>query len=44
MGVDDGSTWRLVRGRRRSGWMDGVNMTLGIRGMTVEAALQFCES
>ena len=26
-----------VRGRRRLGWMDGVNVALGNRGMTVEA-------
>ena len=29
-----------VRGRLRSGWMDGVNVALGNRGMTVEAAQQ----
>ena len=28
-----------VRGRPRLGWMDGVNLALGNRGMTVEAAL-----
>ena len=27
-----------VRGRPRIGWMDGVKMALGSRGMTVEAA------
>ena len=27
-----------VRGRLRSGWMDGVKVTLGSRGMMVEAA------
>ena len=27
-----------VRGRPRLGWMDGVKVTLGNRGMTVEAA------
>ena len=27
-----------VRGRPRSGWMDGVKVALGNRGMTVEAA------
>ena len=26
-----------VRGRPRLGWMDGVKMALGNRGMTVEA-------
>ena len=31
-----------VRGRPRLGWMDGVNVALGKRGMTVEAARQ-CE-
>ena len=29
-----------VRGRPRSGWMDGVKVALGNRGMTVEAARQ----
>ena len=27
-----------VRGTPRLGWMDGVNLALGNRGMTVEAA------
>ena len=27
-----------VRGRPRLGWMDGVRVALGYRGMTVEAA------
>ena len=27
-----------VRGRPRLGWMDGVKMALGNKGMTVEAA------
>ena len=27
-----------VRGRRRLGWMDGVKVALGNKGMTVEAA------
>ena len=30
----------LVRGRPRLGWMDGVKVALGKRGMTVEAARQ----
>ena len=30
-----------VRGRPRLGWMDGVKMALGNRGMTVEAACQW---
>ena len=30
----------LVRGRPRLGWMDGVNVALGNRGMIVEAARQ----
>ena len=30
----------LVRRRPRLGWMDGVNVGLGNRGMTVEAARQ----
>ena len=29
-----------VRGRPRLGWLDGVNLALRIRGMTVEAARQ----
>ena len=29
---------RWVRGRPRLGWMDGVKVALGNRGMTVEAA------
>ena len=29
-----------VRGRPRFGWMDGVKVALGTRGMTVEAARQ----
>ena len=29
-----------VRGRPSLGWMDGVKVALGNRGMTVEAALQ----
>ena len=29
-----------VRGRPRLGWMDGVRVALGKRGMTVEAAQQ----
>ena len=29
-----GGVW--VRGRPRLGWMDGVNVALGNRGMTVE--------
>ena len=29
-----------VRGRPRLGWMDGVKVALGYRGMTVEAAQQ----
>ena len=31
---------RRVRGRPRLGWMDGVTVALGNRGMTVEAARQ----
>ena len=29
-----------VRGRQRLGWMDGVKVALGNRGMMVEAARQ----
>ena len=32
-----------VRGRPRLGWMDGVKVALGNRGMTVEAARQCAE-
>ena len=35
-GVDGGR----VRGRPRLGWKDGLNVALGNRGMTVEAARQ----
>ena len=38
-GVDGGSGGR-VRGRPRLGWMDGVKVAFGNRGMTVEAARQ----
>ena len=31
---------RRVRGRPRLGWMDGVKVALGYKGMTVEAARQ----
>ena len=30
-----------VRGRPRLGWMEGVKVALGNRGMTVEAGRQF---
>ena len=30
--------WGRVRGRQRLGWMDGVKVAIGNRGMTVEAA------
>ena len=33
-------SWGRVRGRPRLGWMDGVKVDLGNRGMTVEAARQ----
>ena len=32
-----------VRGRPRLGWMDGVKVAVGNRGMTVEAARQCAE-
>ena len=32
-----------VRGRPRLGWMDGVKVAMGNRGMTVEAARQFAK-
>ena len=32
-----------VRGRPRLGWMDGVKVALGNRGMTVEAARQWAK-
>ena len=31
---------RRARGRPREGWMDGVKVALGNRGMTVEATRQ----
>ena len=34
------STLDVERGRLRLGWMDGVKVALGNRGMTVEAASQ----
>ena len=39
-GVDGRNQWGRVRGRPRFGWMDGVKVALGNRGMTVEAARQ----
>ena len=39
-GCEGRSQWERVRGRPRLGWMDGVNLALGKRGMTVEAARQ----
>ena len=35
---------RRVRGRPRLGWMDGVKVALGNRGMTVEAARKIGKS
>ena len=32
-----------VRGRPRFGWMDGVEVALGNRGVTVEAARQYAK-
>ena len=37
-GVPGRSQWGRVRGRPRFGWMDGMKVALGNRGMTVEAA------
>ena len=31
-------SWGRIRGRLRLGWMDGVKVALGNRGMTVKAA------
>ena len=39
--VDGQSQWGRVRGRPRLGWMDGVKVALGNRGMTMEAARQW---
>ena len=39
-GVDGRSQWGRVRGRLRLGWMDGVKVALGKRGITVVAARQ----
>ena len=33
-----------VRGRQRLGWIDGVKVALGNRGMTVEAARRFAKA
>ena len=33
-------SWGRVRGRPRLGWIDGVKVAFGNRGMTVEAARQ----
>ena len=38
----EGSEGR-VQGRPRLGWMDGVKVALGNRGMTVEAARQYAK-
>ena len=38
--MEEVSGWR-ARGRPRLGWMDGVKVALGNRGMTVEAARQW---
>ena len=35
--------WGRVQGRPRLGWMDGVKVASGNRGMTVEAARQFAK-
>ena len=34
-------SWGRVRGRPRLGWMDGVKLALGNRGMPVEAVRQY---
>ena len=39
-GVDGEVSEGRVRGRPRLGWMDGVKVALGNRGMTVDAARQ----
>ena len=38
MGLIAEVSGRWVRGRPRLGWMDGVKVAVGNRGMTVEAA------
>ena len=38
--VDGGSKWRAGIGIPRLGWMDGVKVAMGNRGITVEAARQ----
>ena len=35
---------KRVQGTPRLDWMDGVNVTLGNRGMTVEAAQQYAKA
>ena len=39
-GVDGRSQWGWVRERPGLGWMDGVKVALGNRGMTMEAVRQ----
>ena len=39
-GVDGGSKWIAGTREMRLGWMDGVKVALGNRGMTVDAARQ----
>ena len=39
-GVDDRSQWGTGMRETEVGWMDGVKVALGNRGMTVEAARQ----
>ena len=41
LGMDGWCEVGRVRGRPRLGWMDGVKVALGNRGMTVEATRQF---
>ena len=40
MGVDSEISGGQVRRRPRLGWMDGVKVALGNKGMTVEAVRQ----
>ena len=43
-GVDEGSKWIAVRGRPRLGWMDGVKVELGNRGMMADNARKIRKS
>ena len=43
MAEENGSTGGRVRGRPGLGWMDGVKVALGSRGITVVATRQYAK-